>query len=105
MSFTNDPVPLTYIGDYSALEVMELGRTVTRGEEFDAPAEYAARQLGLRPTQWDCDDPDVLDAAAVIQAAEAAALATYLQQFETDQEKEARRIASIKTTLQIPQDP
>lgn len=102
MSFGTDPVPLTYVGDYSAIEAIELGRTVTRGEEFDAPAEYAARQLGLRPTQWECDDPDVIDAAAVIQAAEAAALATYLQQFETDEEKEARRIGTIRTALDIP---
>ncbi len=102
MSFTNDPVTLTYVGDFSGLAPTELGFEITRGVPFEAPAEYAARQMGIRPTQWICDDPDVQAAATVIEAEEAAKLAELEREYMTPEQKEQERKQKIADDLDIP---
>jgi hypothetical protein len=70
-------VEVTYIGDYSGLSVSEINQKVTRGEAFRAPKEWIAKQIALRPTQWQCDSAEVAELAKPLIEAEAKKQAEY----------------------------
>ena len=68
---------VTYVGDYSALDVSGIGSRFVRGVPTKAPHDWAAKMIGTDPRQWKCEDPGVIEAAKVFEEEEARAKADY----------------------------
>lgn len=68
---------ITYVGRHEGIDVYELNERVVRNVPFRAPIEYCARQIALRPAEWECSDPAVIEAAKPLIEEEARKLAEF----------------------------